>query len=110
MPLVRGACTRCGGTGQLIEYRLVWEQPRPGLPNMRCSRRLESEDEGRERLAELPPDATQAAILSGARPCSCRPQPSSPAPEKKTRALQPRLPVASPPEVFDWKMRQAGGA
>lgn len=90
MPAPR--CLRCDNTGQVIEWRLVWQR-RPegvleGLPQ-RCFRRVASREEGLERMARLEESDLDAQVVSCSLVCQCR------------KRVEPKSPV-------DWKMAQAG--
>lgn len=89
----RARCARCGGTGVVIEYRLVWKMPRDGWRPLQYARRVPDFSEGWLQADELPACAFDVDVLSGARDCKCR------APEKKP---EPEMPAV------DYKSRQAG--
>jgi hypothetical protein len=95
----RPLCGMCGNTGQMIEYRLMWKEPREGKTPQQFTRRVESAADGLERMKELGPEAFEKGVVSGARACPCRRVASPPAAAR----VKP-----GPIGIVDWKMRQAG--
>jgi hypothetical protein len=95
MPAPR--CLRCGNTGQVIEVRLTWMKKRVDLPPLSCSRRVDSEAEGRRLARLLGEDAFDIDILTGSTDCTCQNK-KEPVPDVPKR-------VAAD---WDWKRAQAG--
>lgn len=96
----RTVCTRCDNTGAIVELRVIWKQPRPDLPPLRGSRRVENEDEGRAVMDEAcAAGYIDIDIVSAARPCECR----------KRREDPPRQP-GRPKGAHErgWKSRASG--
>lgn len=84
-------CLICGGSGMAAELRLVWKRSRLEGEPVKCSRRVESEEDGRRRIAELGEGDFDAQVVSCAKRCACRLE-------------------ASPSKIgpHEWKMDQAG--
>jgi hypothetical protein len=84
-------CSRCGGSGVLVEYRLIWKIPRPGQRPQGGCLRVDDAAEGWRRAGLLEAGAVDVDVLSGVKDCSCR------KPEEPEAEL-----------AVDYKMRQAG--
>lgn len=124
MPL----CLACSNAGFVIVYRLLWKRRDEDGCAVPCSRRVDSEEEGRSRMAELDDKGIDAEIVSGARPCdSCRRKEQvaarmerkKQAVQAKRTAMRKRLAATVPPAASwyrsaladaprDWKMAAAG--
>ena len=110
----RPRCLTCDNVGQVIEFRLTWlRKGLEGEPPAKCSRRVESQQAGVERMQELAENEYDPQILSGARACpNCRAGRESAA-AVKTAAAKPAAPAERevkqewPPDR-DWKMAAAG--
>lgn len=67
---VRTLCPRCDGTGQEIEYRVRWKK---GFDATKCWQRCPTEDDAREKIAELKEQGmVSVELISSASPCKCR--------------------------------------
>ena len=96
----RTVCTKCDNTGAISELRVIWKQPRTGLPPLRGSRRVENEDEGRVVMDEARAAGyIEVEMVSAARPCECRKKPEDP-PRPPGRPKGARQ--------LDWKSRASG--
>jgi hypothetical protein len=97
----RTVCTQCNNSGWIHELRLIWKQPREGMPPLVCSRRVLDQDHARYHARQL---AAQGAldidVVSAAKACSCRQKPESAASKPRKAA------VAS--SASDFKRRAAG--
>lgn len=113
----RPRCLTCDNVGQVIEFRLTWL--RRGFedePPQKCSRRVESQEEGLERIGELAENEYDPQILSAARNCpNC--QAGREAAAKVAAVKKEPVKQEAPPNVFsgqdwpaqrDWKMAAAG--
>lgn len=107
----RPRCLTCDNVGQVIEFRLTWLRLGfEGEPPQKCSRRVESVEEGMERMGELGEYEYDPRILSGARSCpNCRAGREAPA-AVKSNPKPPTPPAARGewPAERDWKMAAAG--
>jgi len=110
----RPRCLICDNVGQVVEFRLVWlRRGLEGEPPLKCSRRVETEREGRERIEELAENEYDPQILSGARSCpNCQAgrAAAEQAAAKKAEPVKEEPPAATPewPAPRDWKMAAAG--
>lgn len=90
----RPLCIKCGNSGAVIEWRLVWrEHSAEGL--VRRSKLVESAEEG-VRLAALLTGAIEADVLSAARDCTCR----APRTEKAVETARERSRREREVEIF----------
>lgn len=85
-------CIRCGGSGMLVEYRLIWKRPREGQAAIECCRRVDDAQAGWDQGDRLEEGAFDVNVLSGVKDCPCR---------KPEKGPEPVL-------ALDYKMRQAG--
>lgn len=107
----RPRCLTCDNVGQVVEYRLVWsKREAEGEPPLKCSRRVESLEEGMDRIRELAEDEFDPEILSGARACPNCQKGREERKEQVAKAEQgrPEKELEDKPVVRDWKMAQAG--
>lgn len=113
----RPRCLTCDNVGQVTEFRLVWmRRGLEGEPPTKCSRRLETEREGIDRIPELAENEYDPQILSAARACpNCgtgRAATASAAAVKREEPAKLGPPVewsrGEWPAQRDWKMAAAG--
>ena len=114
----RPRCLLCDNVGQVIEFRLVWlRKGLEGSPPAKCSRRVESQEEGVERIKDLAENEYDPQVLSCGRACpNCGAGRAATAQAAAARKAEP--PKHDPPPVEwrqgewparrDWKMAAAG--